>query len=387
MRKKTGTIQPRGDAFRIAYYDADHLRQYETIHGAFEDAQRELLSRLSDVAKGIPVSSKPNTVLFGELCADVVKHYQVNELASESDIEARYRLHITPALGKKKAATITTAQLNSYILKRKAEGAKPGTVNRELEAIRRAYKLALAGRKIHHMPHIPRVKENNVRQGFFTRDEVDRLCRHLPAPYDAFTLFAFLTGWRKDEIRNLKWANVDFIAGVIRLEPGSTKNGEGRSFPMSDELRVLLAETKRRATASANDAPRTASGMVAQRMPATAKQFPVDYVFAVAGRPILEFRKNWKTACHKAGLPCIYSTEGKLLKAVRIFHDLRRSAVRELVRVQGLSEREAMMLTGHLTRSVFDRYSIVNERDLEGIRAKLNGAKNGAKAATGNAGN
>src|SRR6185503_4944716 len=148
------------------------------------------------------VSSKQNTVKFGELCADVYAHYKANGLRSIDDIEARFRLHIVPVFGERKAAQITTAQLNHYIVQRQGEHASQGTIAREMEAIRRAFKLALEGRKILTMPHIPKVKETNVRTGFFTRDEVDRLCSHLKEPYRSFTLFGFLTGWRYSEIQN-----------------------------------------------------------------------------------------------------------------------------------------------------------------------------------------
>jgi integrase len=77
-----------------------------------------------------------------------------------------------------------------------------------------------------------------------------------------------------------------------------------------------------------------------------------------AGHPVADLRKTWGRACRKAGRPGI------------LFHDLRRSAVRGLV-AAGVSERVAMTITGHKTRSVFDRYNIVSEADLQQAAQKL----------------
>lgn len=370
MRKKTGYIQKRGTSFRIAYY-VDHVRQFETF-STEEDAHRELAKRLAEVAQGIPVSSKPNTVKFGELCTDVVNDYTVNGLRSVDDIEARFRLHIVPYLGERKAAQITTAQLKSYIIKRQAQNASAGTINRELEAIRRALNLAIEGRKLLVKPHVPMLKENNVRAGFFTRQEVDKLCAHLKEPLSSFVLFAFLTGWRREEITNLRWRNIDEHAGEIRLDVGTTKSGEGRIFPIMGELQTLLAVLKLKATTAANKARTRVVPMKLKVVTAN-----TGHVFrTLNGKPIGDFRKRWRTACSKAGLPVILDTKGKVVKAVRIFHDLRRSSARARQQ-EGFSEGQIMRMMGWKTRSVFDRYAIVTDEDIREKFRAINGAKSG----------
>ena len=143
---------------------------------------------------------------------------------------------------------------------------------------------------------------------------------------------------------------------MVRLEPRSTKNDEGRTFPFDvlPELAALL-----RAQREATTALERATGRM------------IPHVFHRAGQPIRSFRRAWLSACRRAGLIGM------------IPHDFRRTAVRNLVRA-GVPERVAMQLTGHKTRSVFDRYNIVNERDLrDGVTrlAALHAAR-GAAART-----
>ena len=263
--------------------------------------------------------------------------------------------------------TITTADIRAFVARRQGETErvsksyerrrKDGTVrrvperrvetgkppsnaelNRELAIIRRAFNLALQAGKLLTRPHVPMLAEHNVQTGFFEREQFEEVRRHLPAELQPVATFAYLTGWRtKSEIFSLEWRQVDLQAGKVRLEPGTTKNREGRIFPFGDalpELRDVLEEQWRR-----TKAVEQANGVIIAR------------VFHRNGKRIRDWRTAWKSACVAAGWP------------QRIAHDFRRTAVRNLVRA-GVPERVAMQLTGHKTRSVFDRYDIVNEADL-----------------------
>jgi len=319
---------------------------------------------MGELASGKPVAATFQTILFGELANDVLTDYEVNGFKSLDDQEARFRLHLIPFFGRRKVAQITTAEIQRYTRQRQREGAKTGTINRELELTRHTFNLAIRGRKILHAAHVPMLREDNTRSGFFTREEVEGLCRYLEPPKDSFVMFAFLTGWRDSDIRNLKWENIDFQANEVRIFVGRDKNRKGRVFFMYDDLRRILMKVR----------------------PAVAS--PNDPVFKIGS-----FRKAWNTACYKAGIPCtvrpivirghVQKGTVKVLKASRTFHDLRRSFAREMDRA-GVRHGAIMALGGWKTDSVFRRYNIVSEGDLRDAmeqiqRFRRNGPVSGPK--------
>jgi integrase len=153
--------------------------------------------------------------------------------------------------------------------------------------------------------------------------------------------FVHLTGWRIGEAKGLVWRNVDFSAGTVRLDPGTTKNDEGRTFPFAamPRLQELLREQREHTSALEREQGRL-----------------IAFVFHRDGRPVRSFHMAWQRACVRAGVPG------------RLVHDLRRTAVRSFERA-GVSRSVAMKLSGHKTESIYRRYAIVSEADLaEGVR-------------------
>jgi integrase len=165
---------------------------------------------------------------------------------------------------------------------------------------------------------------------------------------------AYITGWRiHAELLPLEWRQVDFAAGEIRLDPGTTKNDDGRVFPMTAALRSVL-EAQQQAHKQLQQAGHVVP-WVFWRMVAEGRGGPKK------PRKLVRFTKAWKAACRAACCPG------------RIPHDMRRSAVRNLVRA-GVPQTVAMRLTGHKTDSVFRRYDIVSPDDLRMAVERLDAA-------------
>jgi integrase len=184
----------------------------------------------------------------------------------------------------------------------------------------------------------------------------------------------------RSEVLPLTWDRVDFDAGVVRLEPNTTKNDEGRVFPF-DTLPAL---------ATLLHAQRAATKELEKKM-----ERVIRHVFHRNGTPIKGYRRAWASACDRGARGGSTKAVAEIIRPQligRIVHDFRRTA-RNLVRA-GVPEGIAMKLTGHKTRVVFERSNITNEADLragvEKLAAHLSQAeresgqaKSGEKGTTG----
>ena len=270
----------------------------------------------------------PQGPTLGDLIDAYLQDYQVRQFRSGSTARGR-TAHLAAFFGcDARAATLTTYQIRQYQLTRRAAGAATGTINRETSALHRMGTLAVHWGWLDTVPGFPdRLRENPPRQGFFEHPEYLAVRAHLPAPWQDILDLAYYSGWRKQEILGLTWDEIDEAGGVIRLSPARSKTLVGRILPISQPISEALA---RRQTRRDPDSP---------------------LVFHRDGIAVRPWRTAWRTACQAAGVP------------TRFLHDCRRTAARNLIRAN-VPERVAMLLTGHKSRAIFDRYNIINEQEL-----------------------
>lgn len=328
-----GTIYKRGTVYWIKYHRSGKPYYESSKSGKEAVAKKLLKKREGEIADGKLPGIYFDKITYDELAADLITDYEINDKKSTDRIRLSIK-HLDETFKGILAVNLSSARLKEYIDTRQEQGATNATINRELAALKRMFHLGArcAPPKVSIVPFIPRLKENNVRKGFFEHGDFLALREKLPEHLRGLVTFGYKTGWRLSEITGLTWSQVDMGQGIVRLNPGETKNDEGRTVYVDKELRAVLEgqlQTRRK----------------------EGKVLPHVFPNEDGTDRVKRFDKSWKTACGQAKI------------GPRIFHDLRRTAVRNMVRA-GVPERVVMMISGHKTRSVFDRYNIVSDSDL-----------------------
>lgn len=356
-----GCIYKRGNIYWIKYYRNGKPFRESTRSRKEPDAKRLLKKREGEISQGKLPGIYYDRIRFDELAEDFLRDYQINNKKSFARAEYSVRNLMAEFEGTR-VPDITTDRIKQFITIRMEsrcnacgetflalgtvrcpqcgkndlmQGAANSTINRDLSALKRILHLGAQQTppKVDRVPYIPLLKENNTRKGFLEHGEFLALRDALPDHLKGVATFGYKVGWRVSEITNLTWNRVDIEQGIVRLEAGETKNDDARTIYLDDELKEVFQKQW---------AVRKEKGIL------------LPYIFLNNERKdrVKRFDKAWKKACEDAGI------------GVRLFHDLRRTAVRNMVRA-GIPERVAMMISGHKTRSVFDRYNIVNDQDLK----------------------
>ncbi len=289
-----GMIYKRGNVWWIKYYRNGKPYRESTKSKKEAYAKRLLKKREGEISEGKLPGVYFEKVRFEELADGLLLDYKVNGRKSFERVEIGIRVHLKPFFGDMRVPDITTPKIQKYISHRMEEGAANATINRELAALKRMLNLGAKQTppKVNRVPHIPMLRENNTRQGFFEPSEYETLMKALPDHLKTLMAFAYKTGWRLSEITSLQWKQVDLKENAVRLEGDVTKNQEARTVYLDDELQELISDLY------------------------INQQIGCPYVFHRDGTQITYMNKAWRAACENAGL------RGKL------FHDLRRTSVR-----------------------------------------------------------
>jgi integrase len=289
---------------------------------------------------------EPERKSLGQLLDVLLEDFQARkkDTAKNRNLIAK----VKEELGNRYADSFHTREAKEYVQtlrkgsKAKTKGRRSksladSTVKHRLRILASAFELENITReeegfKPLQSPRWPKLSDGNERSGFLSRAQFDLLLSHLPKDLRDYCLFGYLVGWRKAAIAGLEWSDVR--DGNVYLRGVLSKNKKPYYVPILGELMDLI-ERRRQVRSVKVNGTTVVSNLVFHR----------------AGEPVQEFRKAWITATKKAGLAGI------------IFHDLRRSAARNLIR-SGVDRDTAKRLGGWKTDSIFTRYNVTGEEDL-----------------------
>jgi integrase len=298
-------------------------------------AREMLRQKEQEIARRGPVALDSSRITYDGLEKHFVTDYEINGKRSLGRAKQSC-LFLSRHFSGWTAQQITTVAVYDYVQARQREGRANATINRELAALKRMFRLMLDVDPHFPVPRIALLKEAPPRAGFFEREQFEALLGHLRPEVKPVALFAYETGWRLREVLNLEWRHVDLQEGCVRLDAAMTKNGRGRVAYLTPRLQELLRGL-------------TAATRELQDRRGVNK---IPWVFHRRGQRIFRFYGSWRTACAKAGCPGM------------LFHDLRRTAIRNMIRA-GVHQTVAMQISGHQTTSVFNRYNITSDEDLK----------------------
>ena len=334
-----GLFKLKGCRFWYAQiYSADgQPKRISTRTEVKQEAQQVLRNLLVDKDRGVKFAGDVKKIHYEDLRAALITNYiERGNKSLETMKDGEHTIWGLKAVDTFFAGysvtRITTDAAREFAQSLLKAGNANGTVNRSLALLRRMLAIANEDGKIQFRPKIRLLKAGPARKGFLPKEKFDELLGHLPANLKPLITFLYYCGVRVGEALQITWEQVDLAGGLIRLESEQTKNADPRTVPLPDVLIRMLEQCEER------------SGLVFDGT---------------------NLRKEWHLACVACGLGTLTEVEGKRdpRYAGLIVHDLRRSAIRNLMKA-GVNEKVAMAISGHKTRSVFDRYHIVDTEDV-----------------------
>ncbi len=339
-----GGTYERGATWWIHYSIRGVVHRESSKSSEEKDAIKLLKQRIGEAASGRTLGSKAERVTLRDLIETLRDDYSVRR--KRSIVIDRVERHLIAHFGEKaRALDLTRDKLKAYVEVRQSQLVRRdgvmvppsnSTINGEFRLLRCAFHLMAQARRLSHddLPQFPMLAESPARQGFVNPPEFAKLLDALPAVLRDPIAFLYHSGWRKGEMQSLEWRDIDLTGETIRLRPEHSKNRHARTLKLRGELLAIIERAAER------------------------RDLAIPFVFHRDGQPIRDLRKVWSRACSTAGLAGV------------LIHDLRRSAIRNMIR-GGVSQHVAMMISGHRTPTVFSRYDIVDESDLDAAAQQI----------------
>ncbi len=330
-KRGEGRIWQIGRMWWIQYYSRGRQIRESSKSTNERVAEKLLRARLVEKEQGGHPELRRNRIRVVELAEDYLRYVEAKHPHSYAWANRIWEKHIKPVFGDRRAADITTADLEQHHARRLREGISICTANRDLAVLKAMFRKALRAtpRKLYDMPAFPELGSEPKREGHIGPAEYAKLLEKCGNKtwLRAFLAMGFNHGFRKGEMLNLRLRHVDFLQKTITLPPEMTKTKRGRVVAMADEVCRLLLEC--------------ASG-----------KGPEDFLLTRGAKPVRDFRGSWDALCEAAGVHLIP-------------HDLRRSCVIEMDR-KGVSRAVQKAIVGHATDRMNEHYRSV---DLDDLRA------------------
>lgn len=337
---------PRADGTDGQVRQSTGTRDRKKAEGILKQKARQA----ENSKEGIPgyVTPRAEKLTVSDLCDLLERHYetvQVKGLRQE-------KVHIRPIrefFGAMRAVALARmpAEVDRFIEQQRRQGYAPATIDHQLEKLRRCFTLAMAKRLLAESVSVPKLlrPNANAREGFWERAELESVLARLKTQLlRDITLFAHATGMRQGSILSLTWSGYDRETRMLRLHPGRSKNDRGVVIPL-EAWPVLAQVIDRRLAARRLDSDLIFHNGNGGRVGSIYGRFQRTSIAAGVGRMVTD-------------------DEGKEHYKGKVFHDFRRSAIRNMVRA-GIPQAVAKKISGHKTDAVFERYNITDERDLE----------------------
>ncbi|MGD0630024.1 MAG: tyrosine-type recombinase/integrase [Terracidiphilus sp.] len=286
-------------------------------------------------------------LLFSIAARDWLETNKAHWSTSNSRIEGYNLDHLQPFFGKILLSDISPDDISRYQAARQKEGASPRTINMEIGTLRAILRKARLWANI--QPDVRMLGVRNEIGRALSNDEQHRLlaaCKSSRSRslYPA-VLLSLHTGLRNQELRLLRWQQIDLVGRALIVGKSKTASGEGREIPLSATALKCMQEWRSNfpdAALSHFVFPSERYGLDGESGYDDGKVLPYSIRPEVA---IGSWKVAWTAARTKAGVNCRW-------------HDLRHTFVSKMAEGQA-SDATIMALAGHLSRKMMERYSHV----------------------------